>query len=57
MHLFKSQNNHSIECSVYTCANHSKSDSFCALEKIKVGTHESNPTEVECTDCQSFEKK
>ncbi len=57
MHLFKSQNNHNIECSVYTCANHSKSDSFCALEKIKVGTHESNPTEVECTDCQSFEKK
>ncbi len=58
MHLFnKSQNNHNIECTVYNCANHSKSDSYCALEKIKVGTHESEPTKVECTDCQSFERK
>ncbi len=57
MNLFKSHNNHSIECSIYNCANHSKNDGYCALNKIKVGTHESNPTEVECTDCQSFERK
>jgi len=57
MHLFKSQNNPNIECTVYNCANHSKNDSYCALSKIKIGTHESNPTKVECTDCQSFERK
>ncbi len=57
MSIFKAHNNHSIECSIYSCANHSKSENFCALNKIKVGTHESNPTEIECTDCQSFERK
>ncbi|WP_313563169.1 DUF1540 domain-containing protein [Ruminiclostridium cellobioparum] len=56
MNPFKSHNNHNIECSIYTCANHSKNDGYCALNKIKVGTHEDNPTEIECTDCQSFER-
>ena len=24
------------------------------LDKIQVGTHESNPTVIQCTDCESF---
>ncbi len=54
---FRSHNNRSIECSIYNCANHSKNDNFCALNKIQVGTHESEPKEIECTDCQSYERK
>lgn len=46
--------NHSIECTVVQCANHSKSENYCALNKIKVGSHEKNPTVSQCTDCESF---
>ena len=52
----KSHNNPSIECSIYSCAHHSKDAGYCALDRIQVGTHESDPSVVECTDCQSFEK-
>ena len=30
---------------------------YCTLDVIQVGTHEANPKQVECTDCQSFELK
>ena len=46
--------NKSIKCSVTQCAHHCKSDNYCALNSIQVGTHEANPTEVKCTDCESF---
>lgn len=46
--------NRSIECTVTQCANHSKNENYCALNKIKVGTHEKNPTVSQCTDCESF---
>ncbi|MCI9449849.1 MAG: DUF1540 domain-containing protein [Clostridiales bacterium] len=46
--------NHSIECTVTQCANHSTDDNFCALNRIRIGTHEKNPTVVQCTDCESF---
>lgn len=46
--------NHSISCTVKQCANHAKSSEYCALDKITVGTHESNPTVIQCTDCESF---
>ena len=49
--------NHSIECTVTNCKNHCDSEQYCALSKIKVGTHEANPTQEECTDCMSFEMK
>lgn len=49
--------NHCIECSVTSCKNHNQTQNYCSLETIKVGTHESNPTEIPCTDCQSFEEK
>ncbi|HEY5586898.1 MAG TPA: DUF1540 domain-containing protein [Ruminiclostridium sp.] len=46
-----------IQCTISKCANHSKSEEYCALNQIQVGTHESDPTVVQCTDCQSFVKK
>lgn len=51
------QANHNIECSVTQCANHCHSDNYCALEKIRIGTHEANPTMDQCTDCKSFQRK
>lgn len=49
--------NESIACTVCNCSYHAKNDDYCTLEKIKVGTHESNPTDKECTDCESFVNK
>ena len=46
--------NQSIQCTVSNCANHCQDQNYCGLTTIRVGTHESNPTMVECTDCQSF---
>lgn len=50
----KMQANKSIGCTVEQCAHHCGQENFCSLEKINVGTHEKNPTKVECTDCNSF---
>lgn len=47
--------NDSIHCTVKQCSYHCKSDDYCSLRSISVGTHESNPTQKECTDCNSFE--
>ena len=30
---------------------------LCGLDSIQVGTHETNPTEIKCTDCESFKLK
>ncbi len=49
--------NKCIECTVKQCANHAQTSNYCALDKIMVGTHESNPTQDQCTDCMSFRKK
>ncbi|MHC1749679.1 MAG: DUF1540 domain-containing protein [Cellulosilyticaceae bacterium] len=46
--------NSSIECSIKNCQYHANAEDYCTLSKIKVGTHEANPTQVECTDCESF---
>lgn len=47
------KNNHCIACTVQQCANNS-GEGYCALDKIRVGTHEKNPTVSQCTDCESF---
>lgn len=47
--------NRSIGCSVTSCKHHCKEADYCSLEAIHVGTHETNPTVDQCTDCQSFE--
>ena len=49
--------NQSIKCTVSNCANHCQDANFCSLNSITVGTHEANPTEVKCTDCESFQLK
>jgi len=53
-------NNHankSIECTVRSCAHHCENENYCSLDRILVGTHESTPTQDQCTDCMSFRKK
>ena len=47
------KNNHSIACTVMQCANNS-GEGYCVLDKIRVGTHEKNPTMSQCTDCEYF---
>ena len=49
--------NQSIKCTVNNCANHCQDADYCGLNTITVGTHESNPTQVQCTDCESFKLK
>lgn len=49
--------NASIGCTVNNCKYHAQDENYCTLQKIMVGTHETNPTQVECTDCESFELK
>ncbi|WP_417151949.1 DUF1540 domain-containing protein, partial [Ruminococcus sp.] len=46
--------NRSIKCTVNNCSHNNEAEHYCSLETIKVGTHESNPTVCQCTDCQSF---
>ena len=46
--------NHCISCSVRNCAHHVQSENYCSLEKVVIGTHEKNPTVVQCVDCESF---
>lgn len=46
--------NSSIKCSVNNCKYHAETKDYCTLNEIQVGTHEANPTMVECTDCKSF---
>lgn len=47
--------NPSIKCSITECKHHYGSENYCSLNCISIGTHEVNPTVVECTDCESFE--
>lgn len=49
--------NSAIKCTVTQCEYHADSENYCTLDCITVGTHESNPTMCECTDCESFTKK
>lgn len=51
------QANQAIACTVTSCQYHSSTCNNCTLDRIQVGTHECNPTEKQCTDCQSFKQK
>ena len=46
-----------IACTVTQCSYHCGTENYCSLDKIQVGTHEVNPTQKQCTDCQSFRMK
>ncbi|MBQ5777411.1 MAG: DUF1540 domain-containing protein [Oscillospiraceae bacterium] len=49
--------NKSIQCTVTSCKHHCEASNYCSLNAIQVGTHEKNPSEKQCTDCQSFVMK
>ncbi|MCR4924690.1 MAG: DUF1540 domain-containing protein [Clostridiales bacterium] len=49
--------NRSIECSIHECVNHCGAEEYCSLNQVKIGTHEPNPSNCQCIDCQSFELK
>lgn len=49
--------NTSIHCTVCNCANHCQSQDYCSLNAVQIGTHENNPTEKQCVDCDSFKLK
>lgn len=51
------EKNPNISCTVCACEHHDDKENYCTLNSIKVGTHEKNPTQIECTDCESFALK
>ncbi|MEG0229459.1 MAG: DUF1540 domain-containing protein [Oscillospiraceae bacterium] len=51
------QANKSISCQVQQCKHHCSGENYCTLNNILVATHEANPTQKQCTDCESFEVK
>lgn len=53
-HTEKKCANRCIECSVKQCEHHCKDEDYCALNKVKISTHEPDPTEPQCVDCASF---
>lgn len=53
----REQANKAIACTITNCKNHCCNEDYCSLQKIQVGSHETNPTEKACTDCVSFEMK
>ena len=49
-----SKANHSIKCSVENCKYHCDAEQYCSLDCVAIGTHETDPTMDQCTDCKSF---
>lgn len=49
--------NQSIKCHVSNCTHHCGTENYCSLDCITVGSHETNPTVDQCTDCKSFRLK
>ncbi len=49
--------NTSVKCTVSNCANHCGQENYCSLNSISIGTHEANPTQCQCCDCESFRMK
>ena len=49
--------NMSIRCTVDQCAYHCGEKQYCSLQSVQIGTHESNPTQTQCVDCESFKRK
>ena len=49
--------NESIRCTVEQCSHHAGAQNYCSLESVQIGTHEANPTQTQCVDCESFKRK
>ena len=47
--------NKSIACTVDECKFHTKNESYCSLDQIKVVKHSNQAKSKEETDCGSFE--
>ncbi|MDY3015048.1 MAG: DUF1540 domain-containing protein [Evtepia sp.] len=47
--------NHSIRCSVSSCAHHNKAQSACSLSSIQVGTCGPASKDCACTECASYQ--
>ncbi len=48
------QINHSIACSVKSCAHHAGNQGYCTLNSIKVGCCTPEVTQCDNTECASF---
>ena len=46
--------NKSIHCTVDKCKFNCKDEAYCTLSSVDIGTHEQNPTQTQCVDCNSF---
>lgn len=46
--------NHSIKCSVSSCAYHNGKQGYCTLDEIKVGCTTKDVADCACTECASF---
>lgn len=46
--------NHSIKCTVTSCAYHSADKEYCTLNEIKVGCCDDNVSQCQQTECASF---
>ncbi len=58
MNTKKTNENHSIGCSVDTCKYHSRPENLCTLNCIEVGCcHDPKPASSDATRCQSFQAK
>lgn len=51
------KSNKSISCTVTECKNHSKEENFCALNRIQVVKHNNSASNIEQTDCGSFQSQ
>ena len=49
------QINHSIACTVDTCAHHAGKESYCTLDCIRVGGCTPEVTRCSNTECASFQ--
>ncbi len=49
--------NKHIACTIKNCKNHCCCADYCSLDRIRIGSHECDPSEKACTDCKSFEPK
>lgn len=49
--------NTSIRCTVEQCVHHCGEVQYCGLQAVQIGTHEKDPTQQECVDCESFKRR
>jgi hypothetical protein len=48
--------NTNVNCTVGQCQFHCTGN-YCSLDSINIGTHEPNPSQPQCVDCNSFRQQ